>query len=89
MARAFDKTVVVTRAARIAVILGRAAGANIEGLTRVAVAVLGARAGAAAGGFPVVTEDGANVGFAVLDRLRAEMLHRVGFADLLTPARLK
>jgi len=61
MARAFDKTVVVTRAARIAVILGRAAGANIEGLTRVAVAVLGARAGAAAGGFPVVTEDGANV----------------------------
>jgi NAD(P)-dependent dehydrogenase (short-subunit alcohol dehydrogenase family) len=32
-------------------------------------------------------EDGANIGFAVLDRLRAEMLHRVGLADLLTPAR--
>jgi NAD(P)-dependent dehydrogenase (short-subunit alcohol dehydrogenase family) len=33
------------------------------------------------------TEDGANVGFAVLDRLRAEMLHRIGLSDLLTPAR--
>jgi NAD(P)-dependent dehydrogenase (short-subunit alcohol dehydrogenase family) len=31
------------------------------------------------------TEDGANVGFAVLDRLRAEMLRRVGLADLLEP----
>ncbi len=31
-------------------------------------------------------QDGADVGFAVLDRLRAEMLHRVGLADLLTPA---
>ncbi len=30
-------------------------------------------------------EDGASVGFAVLDRLRAEMLHRVGLADLLRP----
>ncbi|BBX33398.1 short-chain dehydrogenase/reductase SDR [Mycolicibacterium mageritense DSM 44476 = CIP 104973] len=29
--------------------------------------------------------DGADVGFAVLDRLRAEMLHRVGLADLLSP----
>lgn len=34
------------------------------------------------------TEDGANVGFTVLDRLRAEMLHRVGLADLLAPAKL-
>jgi NAD(P)-dependent dehydrogenase (short-subunit alcohol dehydrogenase family) len=33
------------------------------------------------------TEDGANIGFAVLDRLRAEMLRRVGLADLLKPAR--
>jgi NAD(P)-dependent dehydrogenase (short-subunit alcohol dehydrogenase family) len=33
-------------------------------------------------------EDGASVGFAVLDRLRAEMLHRIGLADLLKPARL-
>lgn len=33
------------------------------------------------------SEDGANVGFAVLDRLRAEMLHRVGLGDLLKPAR--
>jgi NAD(P)-dependent dehydrogenase (short-subunit alcohol dehydrogenase family) len=33
------------------------------------------------------TGDGADVGFAVLDRLRAEMLHRVGLSDLLTPAR--
>jgi NAD(P)-dependent dehydrogenase (short-subunit alcohol dehydrogenase family) len=32
------------------------------------------------------TEDGANVGFTVLDRLRAEMLHRVGLSDLLRPA---
>jgi NAD(P)-dependent dehydrogenase (short-subunit alcohol dehydrogenase family) len=30
------------------------------------------------------TEDGANVGFTVLDRLRSEMLHRVGLSDLLT-----
>lgn len=34
------------------------------------------------------SQDGADVGFAVLDRLRAEMLHRVGMADLLHPARL-
>ncbi len=34
------------------------------------------------------SEDGADIGFAVLDRLRAEMLHRVGMADLLHPARL-
>jgi hypothetical protein len=32
------------------------------------------------------TEDGANIGFAVMDRLRAQMLHRVGFSDLLHPA---
>jgi NAD(P)-dependent dehydrogenase (short-subunit alcohol dehydrogenase family) len=32
------------------------------------------------------TEDGADVGFAVLDRVRAEMLHRVGLSDLLKPA---
>ncbi|MFC3078704.1 SDR family oxidoreductase [Phenylobacterium terrae] len=31
-------------------------------------------------------QDGADVGFAVLDRLRAEMLHRVGLSDLLSPA---
>jgi NAD(P)-dependent dehydrogenase (short-subunit alcohol dehydrogenase family) len=30
-------------------------------------------------------QDGANVGFTVLDRLRAEMLHRVGLSDLLKP----
>jgi NAD(P)-dependent dehydrogenase (short-subunit alcohol dehydrogenase family) len=30
-------------------------------------------------------DDGADVGFAVLDRLRAEMLHRVGLSDLLKP----
>lgn len=30
-------------------------------------------------------QDGADVGFAVLDRLRAEMLHRVGMGDLLAP----
>lgn len=33
------------------------------------------------------TEDGADVGFTVLDRLRAEMLHRVGLGDLLKPAK--
>ncbi|WP_186060422.1 SDR family oxidoreductase [Burkholderia gladioli] len=31
------------------------------------------------------SEDGANVGFAVIDRLRNEMLHRVGMGDLLVP----
>jgi NAD(P)-dependent dehydrogenase (short-subunit alcohol dehydrogenase family) len=31
------------------------------------------------------TDDGASVGFAVLDRIRAEMLHRVGLSDLLKP----
>ncbi|WP_019832753.1 SDR family oxidoreductase [Sphingomonas sp. PR090111-T3T-6A] len=34
------------------------------------------------------SQDGADVGFTVLDRLRAEMLHRVGMSDLLHPARL-
>lgn len=33
-------------------------------------------------------EDGADVGFSVLDRLRAEMLHRVGLSDLLKPRAL-
>lgn len=33
-------------------------------------------------------EDGASVGFAVLDRVRSEFLHRVGLEDLLKPARL-
>jgi NAD(P)-dependent dehydrogenase (short-subunit alcohol dehydrogenase family) len=32
------------------------------------------------------TQDGADVGFTVLDRLRAEMLHRVGLSDLLKPS---
>jgi NAD(P)-dependent dehydrogenase (short-subunit alcohol dehydrogenase family) len=32
------------------------------------------------------TQDGADVGFSVLDRLRAEMLHRVGLSDLLKPS---
>jgi NAD(P)-dependent dehydrogenase (short-subunit alcohol dehydrogenase family) len=31
------------------------------------------------------TQDGADVAFAVIDRVRTEMLHRVGFADLLHP----
>lgn len=31
------------------------------------------------------TQDGAAVGFAVLDRVREEMLHRVGLSDLLKP----
>jgi NAD(P)-dependent dehydrogenase (short-subunit alcohol dehydrogenase family) len=34
------------------------------------------------------TQDGAEITFAVMDRVRAEMLHRVGLADLLVPARL-
>jgi NAD(P)-dependent dehydrogenase (short-subunit alcohol dehydrogenase family) len=34
------------------------------------------------------TQDGADVGFAVMDRVRAEMLHRVGLSDLLKPAKL-
>jgi hypothetical protein len=32
------------------------------------------------------TQDGTDVGFTVLDRLRAEMLHRVGLSHLLKPA---
>lgn len=32
------------------------------------------------------TQDGAEVAFAVMDRVRAEMLRRVGLAELLTPA---
>lgn len=35
------------------------------------------------------TQDGADVGFTVLDRVRAEMLHRVGLSDLLKPRVLK
>lgn len=31
------------------------------------------------------TQDGADVSFAVLDRVRAEMLQRVGLSDLLPP----
>lgn len=31
------------------------------------------------------SQDGADVGFAVIDRLRTEMLHRVGLSDLLKP----
>jgi NAD(P)-dependent dehydrogenase (short-subunit alcohol dehydrogenase family) len=31
------------------------------------------------------TQDGADVAFAVIDRMRSEMLHRVGFSDLLKP----
>lgn len=31
------------------------------------------------------TQDGADVAFAVVDRVRSEMLHRVGFSDLLKP----
>jgi NAD(P)-dependent dehydrogenase (short-subunit alcohol dehydrogenase family) len=33
-------------------------------------------------------QDGANVTFTVLDRIRAEMLHRIGLSDLLKPAKL-
>jgi NAD(P)-dependent dehydrogenase (short-subunit alcohol dehydrogenase family) len=33
------------------------------------------------------TQDGADVGFAVIDRMRAEMLHRVDLSDLLKPAK--
>ncbi|MFK3690750.1 SDR family oxidoreductase [Agrobacterium tumefaciens] len=32
------------------------------------------------------TEDGASVSFAVIDRMRTDMLHRVGLSDLLRPA---
>src|SRR6266481_2376563 len=33
------------------------------------------------------TQDGADVSFAVMDRVRAEMLHRLGLGDLLVPAK--
>ena len=32
-------------------------------------------------------QDGAEVAFAVMERLRAEMLHRVGLNELLTPVK--
>jgi hypothetical protein len=32
------------------------------------------------------TQDGAEVTFAVMDRVRSEMLHRVGLSELLAPA---
>ena len=32
------------------------------------------------------SDDGAAVAFAVIDRVRNEMMHRVGFSDLLKPA---
>jgi hypothetical protein len=32
------------------------------------------------------TQDGADVAFAVMDRVRSEMLHRVGLSELPTPA---
>ena len=35
------------------------------------------------------TQDGADVAFAVMDRVRAEMLHRVGISDLLKPHQMK
>jgi hypothetical protein len=35
------------------------------------------------------TQDGADVAFAVIDRVRAEMLHRIGFSDLLKPHQIK
>jgi len=34
------------------------------------------------------SQDGADITFGVMDRVRAEMLHRVGMSDLLKPARL-
>jgi hypothetical protein len=34
------------------------------------------------------SQDGADVAFAVMDRMREEMLHRVGMDDLLKPAHL-
>ena len=35
------------------------------------------------------TQDGADVTFAVMDRVRSEMLHRVGLAELLSPVQAK
>jgi hypothetical protein len=32
------------------------------------------------------TQDGADITFAVMDRVRAEMLRRIGLGDLLVPA---
>jgi hypothetical protein len=34
------------------------------------------------------THDGAEVSFAVIDRMRTEMLHRVGLDELLAPAKI-
>jgi hypothetical protein len=34
------------------------------------------------------SDDGASVAFAVIDRVRNEMRHRVGFSDLLKPRTL-
>jgi hypothetical protein len=35
--------------------------------------------------FETSSQDGADVAFAVIDRVRNEMLHRVGLSDLLKP----
>jgi hypothetical protein len=35
------------------------------------------------------TQDGADVGFTVLDRMRTDMLYRVGLGDLTKPRVLK
>ena len=35
------------------------------------------------------TQDGADVTFTVMDRVRAEMLHRVGLPELLSPVKAK
>ena len=61
--------------------------ADVSGVARAIVDIVNAPAGKRP--FRIhydPSEDGANVGFSVLDRLRAEMLHRVGFSDLLRPA---
>ncbi|WP_226583654.1 SDR family oxidoreductase [Acuticoccus sediminis] len=61
--------------------------ANVEGVADAIVRIVDAAPGTRP--FRVTydpTEDGANVSFAVIDRIRAEMLHRVGLGDLLTPA---
>lgn len=52
-----------------------------ERIQRVFVAIVPPHADAACG----TGASGANVGFAVLDRLRAGMLHRVGRSEWLKP----
>src|SRR6185312_6997717 len=61
IARAFCVTVLMSRPPFVAVILGRAPGADIDRLTRITASIRVARARAASSRFPVMAEHCAHV----------------------------